>query len=77
LCPGSTCAVEGEPLLNGRYPVPDSYITASSQIHVSAAAPYARLDGANRHWCPSFAEINTIPPVFYLQVGHAYTMQDS
>jgi len=61
------CAADGEPLLNGANPVPDSYFTASS----NGATYDPHLAGLPRtkYWAPMTAEKDAVPPTFYLQVG--------
>jgi len=60
------CAADGEPLLNGANPVPDSYFTASSYMdpYLPHLAGFPRLE----FWTPATAEKTAVPPTFYLQV---------
>ena len=56
-----------EPLLDGANPVPDSYLTASSEALPDYAASNAgrlRLG----HWGPTEVNRNNIPPTVFLQV---------
>ena len=62
---GLNCSTE-EALLDGTNPVPDTYFTASSEFVYTAYM--ARLDGSVDYWCPTSAEMNVIPPTFFLQV---------
>jgi len=59
---GLTCAADGEALLNGTIPVPDSYFTASSE-YPGWGAPQARLrdDGVVTGWGPSTEEVDANP----------------
>jgi len=51
-------------------PVPDSYLTASSELGVPIATYEARMDTISLGWCASFSEWEGgIPPTMYLQVG--------
>jgi len=59
----------GSLLMGGATPIPDSYITASSQYGTgSGSAPHqARLQNS-RAWCPSTAEKDAAVPAMWLQV---------
>ena len=60
-----------EPLLSGNNPVPDAHFTASSE-YGSAWAPHtARINATVYAWCPSQAEIDAVPPNFYIQVNQS------
>jgi len=59
----------GSPLMGGANPIPNSYMTSSSQDGTSSAsAPYQARLYNSLGWCPSAAENNAVPPAMWLQV---------
>jgi len=67
---GSTCDADGEALLDGTNPVPDSYFTASTSVHSFQAAHKARLSTNCPYlWLTSIGELSATPPKFYLQAS--------
>jgi len=66
--PGVTCDAP-EPLLNGANPVPDIYFTASSEHSDPYLAHNARMDGVNKWWAPTPAELAATPTTMYLQAS--------
>jgi len=60
------CANTG-PLINGSNPIPDAYMTASSEYSSNWRAPNARLNGP-KGWCANDTERDTAPPNYYIQV---------
>jgi len=54
--------------VGGDVPIPDSHMTASSQLFFLGIPSRARL-GGQKAWCPSEEEKNAAVPNFYLQVS--------
>jgi len=67
---GLTCAAEIQ-LVSGSSPIPDSQITASSELDASLAPSYARLHNTVAHgaWCPSWADRDAPTLNMYIQVS--------
>jgi len=64
------CAASG-PLVDGTNPIPDSYMTATSEWSALYVAPMARMSSGGAWWA---ADAETLAPVpnFYMQVSSYY-----
>ena len=58
-----------EPLVSGSIPIPDAFMTASSEYDRNWAASFARLSGTNA-WRATIAERDALPSNFYIQVSY-------
>jgi len=66
---GLTCAADGEPLLDGTHPVPDSYFTATSKAGRSWAARNVRMSAPNA-WAPDLCTRDS--PSCFVQVSYDF-----
>ena len=67
-----------KPLVSGNNPIPDAYMTASTQFSVDTVPHYARINNTlgRGSWRATNTEISAIPPAFYIQVGLRIAFSD-
>ena len=71
-CSAPMCPSE-IPLINGPFPIPYSYITASSELRAELASYKARFHYTTA-WCPANYETNNQSPTMYIQVSENFSL---